>query len=244
MIGIDLGLEIDSERVEIISERANLEEIRLINCEAVSEINALDHYDESGDGNRIKRQNRLNTQVKETRPVGKRFWVYCSLGVREIFLEGGKPEDGPEVLLRVEAVYELAYSLGSRKGIRKKDILSFAMLNGHRDAWPFWREMAHNLTSRMGRTPLSLDLKPPDRWRPKPLEIYFSGNDEDFYLVVAKGADPRAVVPPNVLGEMGQLVHRRHPSRSGPDRSLMDVDRGIVEEAVEKSGYHVFRWPA
>jgi len=244
MNGIDLGLEIDYERVEVISQKASLEEIRLINCEAVSEIKAQDLYEEHSDGKRIKRQNKLNTQVKETIPAGSRFWVYCSLGVREILLEGGKPDDGPEVLLRVEAVYELDYGLSSRKGIRKRDVLSFAMLNGHRDVWPFWREMAYNLSSRMGLRPLNLDLKPPARWRPKPLEIYYSREDKNLYLAVAKGVDPKAAVPATVLDRMGQLVPRRKPPGAGSVRSLVDIDRGIVEDAVEKTGYHVFKWPS
>ncbi len=62
------------------------------------------------------------------------------------------PEDDDEALpdVGVAAVFELTYSLKSSEGLVQKDLAAFAAQNAVFNAWPYWRELAHSSTVRMG----------------------------------------------------------------------------------------------
>jgi hypothetical protein len=68
--------------------------------------------------------------------------------------EGGglpEPRDAP---LELHAQFELAYKLTDLDAVRDTDPQHFAMVNGLFHAWPYWRELAHTTTVRMGLAPL------------------------------------------------------------------------------------------
>lgn len=61
------------------------------------------------------------------------------------------PKDAP---LELHARYELAYELKDAAAVQRADPEHFALSNGVLHAWPYWREIAHSTTSRMGLAPL------------------------------------------------------------------------------------------
>lgn len=58
----------------------------------------------------------------------------------------------PAVL--IDAAFELSYSLESTDGIDDDDLDHFAFVNSTLHAWPYWREFAHSMSTRMGLSPL------------------------------------------------------------------------------------------
>ncbi len=99
-------------------------------------------------------QTREGFFLKETKPVSRNFWVICDFGVRYV-----TPEE--EILFEHEAKFCLHYSLKTRKGLSRKDLLSFAKFNAPHNAWPYWRELVHNISARMPIPPIVVPLRPP-----------------------------------------------------------------------------------
>lgn len=66
--------------------------------------------------------------------------------------EQDPPEDDDEALpdVGIAAVFELAYTLKSSEGLIRRDLAAFAGQNAVFNAWPYWRELAHSTTVRMG----------------------------------------------------------------------------------------------
>lgn len=84
------------------------------------------------------------------------FVVSASFRV-EYWGDQDSPEDDDEPLpdVGVAAVFELTYSLKSSEGLVQSDLAAFAAQNAVFNAWPYWRELAHSTTVRMGlRNPL------------------------------------------------------------------------------------------
>ena len=48
------------------------------------------------------------------------------------------------------AVFELDYTLDSTVGLTADDLRAFARMNAVFNVWPYWRELAHSTTVRMG----------------------------------------------------------------------------------------------
>jgi hypothetical protein len=61
------------------------------------------------------------------------------------------PHDAP---VELHARFELTYELKDISAIEDADAEHFALSNGILHAWPYWRELAHSTTTRMGLTPL------------------------------------------------------------------------------------------
>jgi hypothetical protein len=61
------------------------------------------------------------------------------------------PEDAP---LELHARFRLSYELKDPSGVQDADPEHFAWSNGMLHAWPYWREIAHSTTVRMGLAPL------------------------------------------------------------------------------------------
>lgn len=62
------------------------------------------------------------------------------------------PQDNDEALpdVGIAAVFELTYQLKSSEGLVHRDLVVFAAQNAVFNAWPYWRELAHSTTVRMG----------------------------------------------------------------------------------------------
>lgn len=57
------------------------------------------------------------------------------------------PEDPPEIEIR--ASFELTYSVSDPSQLASEDLANFAIANGTLHAWPYWRELADDITQRM-----------------------------------------------------------------------------------------------
>lgn len=62
-------------------------------------------------------------------------------------------EDQGELDLSLMAVFDLNYELREAKSLSRRDLEHFAAVNSVFNAWPYWRELAHSTTQRMGITP-------------------------------------------------------------------------------------------
>jgi len=58
----------------------------------------------------------------------------------------------PDVL--IEAKFDLTYSVDTTEDLDEQDLEHFAFVNSTLHAWPYWRELAHSMTTRMGLRPL------------------------------------------------------------------------------------------
>lgn len=78
------------------------------------------------------------------------------------------PKDAP---VELHARFELLYELKDLAAVKDADPQHFALANGVLHAWPYWRELAHTTTMRMGLTPLLVGtVKIPWTGDPGPLE--------------------------------------------------------------------------
>lgn len=50
------------------------------------------------------------------------------------------------------AAFDLTYDLTSSEGLRYAELQEFARVNAVFNAWPYWRELVHSTTRRMGFT--------------------------------------------------------------------------------------------
>lgn len=76
-------------------------------------------------------------------------------------------ENPPDVVL--EVMFELDYRLDPNTELQDDDLDQFALANSTLHAWPYWRELAQSMTTRMGLAPLVIGsyklpsaLDPPD----------------------------------------------------------------------------------
>lgn len=68
--------------------------------------------------------------------------------------EGGGLPDPKDAPVELHARFELAYELKDLDAVQDTDPDHFALANGILHAWPYWREIAHSTTMRMGLAPL------------------------------------------------------------------------------------------
>ena len=84
-----------------------------------------------------------STQVA---PDGTRIAVLVRF--RFSAIREGRENDGPCV--DMEATFVVSYGAENLTGLGAENFSSFGALNGVFNAWPYWRELLHNLTLRMG----------------------------------------------------------------------------------------------
>jgi hypothetical protein len=65
----------------------------------------------------------------------------------------GDPEEREELDFSLIAVFDLNYELREAKSLSRRDLEHFAAVNSVFNAWPYWRELAHSTTQRMGINP-------------------------------------------------------------------------------------------
>ena len=75
--------------------------------------------------------------------------VYNSNWADEIHTElpEADPDDPPEI--EIEARFELSYRAVEDAELAAEDLDNFAIANGTLHAWPYWRELADDITTRM-----------------------------------------------------------------------------------------------
>ncbi len=92
--------------------------------------------------------------------------LYCGvkLGVSEVYTDDTKKPPETRTVLSVSAEYGLFYAIQGNTECPEALANRFASRNGVFNAWPFFRELAHSLVSRMNVPPLVIPLfrLPPD----------------------------------------------------------------------------------
>jgi hypothetical protein len=143
---------VDYTAVARISTQANLRTIRLSYLHAdIDERKVAIPSDWSGEA-----VMGLNTGFELDRDGGALVVVCGFLAMWVPGLEDEldvlpSPKDAP---LELHAQFRLSYELKEPSEVQDTDPEHFAWANGMLHAWPYWREIAHSTTVRMGLTPL------------------------------------------------------------------------------------------
>ncbi len=85
---------------------------------------------------------------------GNRFIVRAGIqmNLQRVASAASKPA------VRVEATFELTYSLRPDFKAGAKLLAEFAAVNGVYNAWPYWREYIQDVVTRMGLPPITLPV--------------------------------------------------------------------------------------
>ena len=86
-----------------------------------------------------------------------------SFGVRLVEKIEKKSKE-PQVLLTIEAEYNAVYELlPDKKELSQEAVKSFGAHNVPFNLWPFWRELVHSTTQKMGVSEIMLPLNVPKK---------------------------------------------------------------------------------
>jgi len=141
----------DKKTLETIIRRVQLVDIILLDS-------STKRIKEDINYNDLTIQTKSIAQTGEEEPPGKTFMGICEFGVRGMLEnEGVEPIEA----FIIEGSFLLTYILKDREGITTDDIASFVVINGEHQVWPFWRELVHNMSSRMGIEPITLPIRQP-----------------------------------------------------------------------------------
>jgi hypothetical protein len=128
----------------------------------IVDIKLLDSYSrrifEDFDINELTIQEKREFETGEEEPLGTIFMGICRFGIRGMQQNEGHD---PVEAFKIEGSFLLTYVIEDREGISTDDVGAFIMVNGIHHAWPFWRELVHNLSSRMGIEPPTIPVLPP-----------------------------------------------------------------------------------
>jgi len=142
----------NKERLEAIIRRVQLVDITLLDSFSKRTIEHVDL-------NTLKMQTKTTmVETVEEEPPGKSFMGICRFGIRGVLEEDKEDENE---IFKIEGSFLLQYLLKERGDITTEDIASFVVVNGEHHAWPFWRELCHNISSRMGIDPITLPIRQP-----------------------------------------------------------------------------------
>jgi hypothetical protein len=143
---------VDYASIARIASAVELRDIALRSSRAVLNV-AANEIPERWSGNAFV---GFDTTVGEHRPESKDFTiraafvaVYKSSWGDEILSELPEldPDDPPEI--EIQATFELTYRTADGAELADEDLDNFALANGTLHAWPYWRELADDITTRM-----------------------------------------------------------------------------------------------
>lgn len=82
-----------------------------------------------------------------------------NVNVKCNFLIVARRKEVPDInLLKIEASFALEYYYEDNLKLKHQDVVNFAKIYPLYMAWPYWRELVQNLTSRMGFPALTISL--------------------------------------------------------------------------------------
>ncbi len=84
------------------------------------------------------------------------FWIIIPFSVIATRDQSSDSEQGR--IFTLEASFKLFYHTDVLDSLDESIIEAFARTNGVYNAWPYWREFAQSMTSRMGLPPLTLPV--------------------------------------------------------------------------------------
>ena len=135
----------DYDLAVAVSDKVNLEDVRLIACRCFQS-------PEAGTGSHnLEIDWDVETQTNKN---NKTVLVLPSFVVK------GTPKNSntKEPDLTIEADFVLIYKAKSLSRLRKNNFDAFGKTNGIYNAWPYWREYVQNIISRMGLPPLVIPV--------------------------------------------------------------------------------------
>jgi hypothetical protein len=98
----------------------------------------------------------FDTRVGEHRAQSRDFTinaafiaVYNSSWGDEIHTELPEPDPDKPHEIEIQASFELTYQVATGAELADDDLVNFALANGTLHAWPYWRELADDITTRM-----------------------------------------------------------------------------------------------
>ena len=111
------------------------------------------------------------TRVRSTKDVGPvNFIITTSADVKERHKDGTffvlavieakvvSPKSREEPVVSVKAGFELKYKLPKGLAVTRRQLTTFAKINGAFNAWPYWREFIQSTVTRMNLPPIVLPL--------------------------------------------------------------------------------------
>lgn len=153
----DLTLtDVDPDAVSRVATRVELTGIRVAWVNAATNVKAEILPEDWSSGARIGFDSRVKTAVDESGEfaVAASFVAGYSVG----WAETGPPEFDPAsdtpTDVEIACSFELNYRMKPGEAAGSLDLDHFATLNGTFNAWPYWRELAHSISMRMGIPPL------------------------------------------------------------------------------------------
>lgn len=94
-----------------------------------------------------------STRLLETAEADNLLPVACDFS-----LTARKEEEPRREVMRVEATFLVSYDVAHPQDISPEDVHHFARINPLYNAWSYWREFVHSMTTRMGLPPLLVPL--------------------------------------------------------------------------------------
>jgi hypothetical protein len=132
-----------------VSDRVQIQDVRLIRCNCRIEPAALAPPLPARFRPTLARE--ASTQISAD---GTRIAVLVHF--RFSAIREGRENDGPCV--DIESTFLVSYGAENLPGLGPENFNSFGALNGVFNAWPYWRELLHNMTSRMGLSAFMLPV--------------------------------------------------------------------------------------
>jgi len=124
-----------------VSDRVQIQDVRLIRCNCRIEPVAL--------APPLPASFRPTLAHETSTQIGPdRMRIAVLVHFRFSAIREGRENDGPCV--DMESTFLVSYGAGNLTGLGEENFRSFGALNGLFNAWPYWRELLHNLTLRMG----------------------------------------------------------------------------------------------
>ena len=133
------------ERSFLISDIVEIKSLILIDCAASR---SPDLPEEGKRKARIKVTSVGHAYCQEHR----RLQVHVGFGLTLV------SADSSDQKIEMNASFVIDYALKGTAEFSDREFDAFAGLNGVHNAWPFWRELVHNLTARMGIRPLMIPV--------------------------------------------------------------------------------------
>lgn len=133
------------ERIAPLIAAVQIDDVRLVESSVKSNVRSAD---EAG---KVRLAIQTSTSVKEYGDDS--FFVLAGINAQLAPIES---EQNPAITLR--ATFELKYRLPKDFKVSRRQLNTFARINGVFNAWPYWREFIQNIVARMNLPPIILPV--------------------------------------------------------------------------------------
>lgn len=158
---------VDFARIAKVSTRSKTLDVLLARCDVELNIERSDLADDWREKTYIAYDTHLARHDNERFEAHAAFLAMHIPGRDPDTDDLPAPDDDFEPALVIEATFELQYQLDPSEPVEKEDLEHFAYVNSTMHAWPYWRELAQSMTTRMGLRPLIVrTFKIPSRHDP------------------------------------------------------------------------------